>query len=113
MALPGEACDSRDRSAASSSRSSACAPCRWRSPSPSWSIAASGKDIRFAEKEQAGNAYQRPLLELVASLRGIALLAAADRLDEADAAAIDPLSRSRRPSPTRSTAHHCASRPTR
>jgi methyl-accepting chemotaxis protein len=48
-----------------------------------------GKDIRFAEKEQAGNAYQRPLLELVASLRGIALLAAADRLDEADAAAVD------------------------
>jgi methyl-accepting chemotaxis protein len=46
-----------------------------------------GKDIRFAEKERAGNEYQRPLLELVASLRHIGLLTAAGRsgAQEADA----------------------------
>ncbi len=48
-----------------------------------------GKDIRFAEKERAGNAYQRPLLELVVSLRRIGLLASADRAGEANREAAD------------------------
>lgn len=39
-----------------------------------------GKNIRFAETEKAGNAVQRPLLALVASLRRIGLLAATGRL---------------------------------
>src|SRR4030095_13982318 len=36
-----------------------------------------GQDLRFAEREQAGNAFQRPLLALVASLRRVGLLVAA------------------------------------